>query len=264
MANWGILKENENLYIIINGMRARNIKNGEEHGPIEHIDHERNSDELWIHFRDEEAGKRINRKMFKPFQGQFLELENALSNAAFIDLLREHGITKKRKNVSTKSRQSESQRVVTPSVDNIEGPRPTVPMREFKKLELSTLKLTIYKKRLKTSDVDQDWVAEIKSSIRQAPGELVTKVPVMIPLNVATDPYQFQESMLDGVLYLIGGNHVVKACKELLEEEKENEEFRSYSNISADVFLGLSPEQAKMIGNHHNRKTTTKKVLFQV
>lgn len=68
--------------------------------------------------------------MFKPFQGQFLELENALSNAAFIDLLREHGITKKRKNVSTKSRQSE--RVVTPSVDNIEGPRPTVPMREFK------------------------------------------------------------------------------------------------------------------------------------
>lgn len=25
-------------------------------------------------------------------------------------------------------------RVVTPSVDNIEGPRPTVPMREFKKL----------------------------------------------------------------------------------------------------------------------------------
>lgn len=70
--------------------------------------------------------------MFKPFQGQFLELENALSNAAFIDLLREHGITKKRKNVSTKSRQSESQRVVTPSVDNIEGPRPTVPMREFK------------------------------------------------------------------------------------------------------------------------------------
>ncbi|XP_065941303.1 uncharacterized protein [Magallana gigas] len=111
--------------------------------------------------------------------------------------------------------------------------------------------------------IDQDWVAEIKSSIRQAPGELVTKVPVMIPLNVATDPYQFQESMLDGVLYLIGGNHVVKACKELLEEEKENEEFRSYSNISADVFLGLSPEQAKMIGNHHNRKTTTKKVLFQ-
>lgn len=72
--------------------------------------------------------------MFKPFQGQFLELENALSNAAFTDLLREHGITKKRKNVSTKSRQSESQRVVTPSVDNIEGPRPTVPMREFKKL----------------------------------------------------------------------------------------------------------------------------------
>uniref|UniRef100_A0A8W8I1A7 Uncharacterized protein n=1 Tax=Magallana gigas TaxID=29159 RepID=A0A8W8I1A7_MAGGI len=69
--------------------------------------------------------------------------------------------------------------------------------------------------------------------------------------------------MLDGVLYLIGGNHVVKACKELLEEEKENEEFRSYSNISADVFLGLSPEQAKMIGNHHNRKTTTTKVLFQ-
>lgn len=67
--------------------------------------------------------------MFKPFQGQFLELENALSNAAFIDLLREHGIAKKRKNVSTKSRQSE--RVVTPSVDNIEGPRPTVPMREF-------------------------------------------------------------------------------------------------------------------------------------
>lgn len=48
MANWGILKENENLYIIINGMRARNIKNGEEHGPIEHIDHERNSDELWV------------------------------------------------------------------------------------------------------------------------------------------------------------------------------------------------------------------------
>lgn len=57
-----------------------------------------------------------------------------MSNAAFIDHLREHGITKKRKNVSTKSRQSESQRVVTPSVDNIEGPRPTVPMREFKKL----------------------------------------------------------------------------------------------------------------------------------
>lgn len=49
MANWGILKENENLYIIIiNGMRARNIKNGEEHGPIEHIDHGRNSDELWV------------------------------------------------------------------------------------------------------------------------------------------------------------------------------------------------------------------------
>lgn len=47
MANWGILKENENLYIIINGMRARNIKNGEEHGPIEHIDHGRNSDE-WV------------------------------------------------------------------------------------------------------------------------------------------------------------------------------------------------------------------------
>lgn len=48
MANWGILKGNENLYIIINGMRARNIKNGEEHGPIEHIDHGRNSDEKYL------------------------------------------------------------------------------------------------------------------------------------------------------------------------------------------------------------------------
>lgn len=34
--------------------------------------------------------------------------------------------------------------------------------------------------------IDKDWVAEIKSSIRQAPGELVTKVPVMIPLNVVS------------------------------------------------------------------------------
>lgn len=51
----------------------------------------------------------------------------------------------------------------------------------------------------------------------------------------ATDPYQFQESMLDGVLYLIGGNHVVKACKELLEEEKENEEFRSYRYICEEI-----------------------------
>lgn len=34
-------------------------------------------------------------------------------------------------------------------------------------------------------------------------------------------------------------------------------------NIAADVSLGLLPEQSKMIGNHHNRKTTTKKVLFQ-
>lgn len=48
MVNWGILKENENFYIIINGMWVRNIKNGEEYGLIEYIDYGRNLDELWV------------------------------------------------------------------------------------------------------------------------------------------------------------------------------------------------------------------------
>ena len=57
--------------------------------------------------------------------------------------------------------------------------------------------------------------------------------------------------MLEGPLYLIGGNHVIKACQKLLEEERENEEFQSYSY--------RTPEQSKMIRNHHNQKTTIKK-----
>lgn len=43
--------------------------------------------------------------------------------------------------------------------------------------------------------------------------------------------------MLDGVLYLIGWNYVVKVCKELLEEEKENEEFRSYRYICEEIVI---------------------------
>lgn len=37
-----------------------------------------------------------------------------------------------------------------------------------------------------------------------------------------------------------------------------------YRNVRVDVFVGLSAEDAKMVGNRHNKKTVTKRLFFQV
>lgn len=36
----------------------------------------------------------------------------------------------------------------------------------------------------------------------------------------------------------------------------------SYRTIKVDLYCGLSPEEAKMVGNLHNQRTTSKRMFF--
>lgn len=46
--SWGLDVRNAEVYVLLNGRRARDINTGEELGALEYIDHGRTADELWV------------------------------------------------------------------------------------------------------------------------------------------------------------------------------------------------------------------------
>ncbi|XP_062595971.1 uncharacterized protein LOC134257360 [Saccostrea cucullata] len=64
-------------------------------------------------------------------------------------------------------------------------------------------------------------------------------------------------------LFLLGGNHLVSACKKLLLEEPNNDLFDSYRFFQVEVFIELTPEEAKLVGNIHSAKNRIKELTFQ-
>lgn len=54
--SWGLDLRDSEVYVLLNGRRARDINNGEEFGAVEFLDHGRTADELWLRFHGTEAG----------------------------------------------------------------------------------------------------------------------------------------------------------------------------------------------------------------
>lgn len=46
--SWGLDLRDSEVYVLLNGRRARDINTGEEFGAVEFLDHGRTADELWV------------------------------------------------------------------------------------------------------------------------------------------------------------------------------------------------------------------------
>lgn len=80
-------------------------------------------------------------------------------------------------------------------------------------------------------DVDTKWASEIKNSIRNAPGSIITTLPALLDPSVIADPSEFKAETVKDVnikMFLLGGNHLTSACRQLLLEEPDNEIFSYY------------------------------------
>ncbi|XP_065938318.1 uncharacterized protein [Magallana gigas] len=113
-------------------------------------------------------------------------------------------------------------------------------------------------------ELEDSWVDCIKSSMLQAPGGTVTIVPALLDPAEISNPDDFASERLEAYrIFLLRGNHLVLACRKLIEEEPDNDLLSEYRTIKVDLYCGLSPEEAKMVGNLHNQRTTSKRMFFQ-
>ncbi|XP_062599227.1 uncharacterized protein LOC134260699, partial [Saccostrea cucullata] len=143
-----------------------------------------NALESVIRFKGMKNGRRLDRTMFRSGDGFPKELENAPSNAIFIDGLKGVGI--KRKPTEKRSKQS-TKRLSMPTVGVIEGPNETEVSQETQfveekydgQYEIDINKLLLAPSEYSSREVDQGWVDEIKHAILTAPGGPVTVFPVL-------------------------------------------------------------------------------------
>lgn len=127
-------------------------------------------------------------------------------------------------------------------------------------------RLTVAPEEYRCRVMDVNWVSTIKKSIRQAPGSIITTLPALLDPSLVKDPAEFHQEQIEDLnipMIILGGNHLLTACRELLQEEPENEIFSCYQNFQVDLYVGLSPEEAKLVGNIHNRRCSIKSLNFQ-
>lgn len=130
--------------------------------------------------------------------------------------------------------------------------------------EISTMRLQQAPQEFRCRELEDSWVDCIKSSMLQAPGGTVTIVPALLDPAEISNPDDFASERLEAYrIFLLGGNHLVLACRKLIEEEPDNDLLSEYRTIKVDLYCGLSPEEAKMVGNLHNQRTTSKRMFFQ-
>ncbi|CAG2249844.1 uncharacterized protein [Mytilus edulis] len=116
--------------------------------------------------------------------------------------------------------------------------------------------------------VREDWVVEIRNKIReQAAIPQGTHLPVLVDPSQCSDPEKFRGQLLesnseikstDFTLYLLGGNHLVAAIKGLQEEG-----IKGIGELDVSVYVGLTPEEARLLGNRHNFQMSTLPVTLQ-
>lgn len=93
--------------------------------------------------------------------------------------------------------------------------------------------------------------------LAQPGGSHTTIIPVFSPDE------NINPADLSGTnLYTIGGNHLRKATKELLNEFPEEDHTGAYATIQIDLYHGLDAVELRQIGNFHNEATNTLRPSF--
>ncbi|XP_052096599.1 uncharacterized protein LOC127731798 [Mytilus californianus] len=110
--------------------------------------------------------------------------------------------------------------------------------------------------------IRQEWVIALKKRLRQSrsPPSGLT-LPVLMDPTKCKSPDEFKNSdtqLGDYKLFLLGGNHLIQAMKELKDEG-----INISSEINVNLYAGLTPEEARSVGNRHNFMMTTLPVTFQ-
>ena len=57
---------------------------------------------------------------------------------------------------------------------------------------------------------------------------LSRKIPLIFCFKITTNRFPVQMNLQVTKIYMLGGNHLVSACKEILTEEPENEQYFCY------------------------------------
>ncbi|XP_062576014.1 uncharacterized protein LOC134237876 [Saccostrea cucullata] len=272
---WGLEEENGDVYVVINGKKAISIDTHDEYGKIEFVDHGRTADEIWIRFAGSKQGKRLLRSKYSPCSENVTlkELENSQSTSDFIKKLEAFSIGKK-KITPTKGKKRRSNRTAIPEASGIASPKDTVLSYEQeivhdKKVgcfQVKERRLTIAPDEYRCRNIDGKWVATLKKSIRQAPGRIITTLPALLDPSVVKDPAEFKKDNIEDLgipIFLLGGNHLLTACREIMQEEPANDILSEYQNFEIELYVGLTPEEAKLVGNIHNQRCSTKTLHFQ-
>ncbi|VDI53387.1 Hypothetical predicted protein [Mytilus galloprovincialis] len=227
-----------------------------------------------FHFEGTNVGRRFLRSKFAvedlDDSDKFQEtLKNQTSNNEFIKELLTYGITNSRKK---KPKASQHVNVEVPAISSIAGPTPnacddfmkTIESKYVGQHSVNVFLLINTPAEYRCREINRSWVDDLKNNIKLAPGGHVTVLPVLIDPKQVSSADAFQkESMLDNNMFLLGGNHLTTACQEILAEEQVNDTFRKYRKVLVDVYVGLERTEALLLGNLHNSRTKTLKMMFQ-
>ena len=97
--------------------------------------------------------------------------------------------------------------------------------------------------------VDNKFVEKLKEKMildLSAPGA----TPMVVLCRDVTNTEQFNEKFLNACKYeVLGGLHTLKVKNQLIEEYPENP---FYQQAVAEIYVGLSDEQALRLAQHHN------------
>ncbi|XP_052681283.1 uncharacterized protein LOC128162125 [Crassostrea angulata] len=272
--SWGLDLRDSEVYVLLNGRRARDINTGEEFGAVEFLDHGRTADELWLRFHGTKTGRRLLRSRFRSCCEELQELDSVSSNAEFLNVLKNSTANigpKRSPGPTAKKRKSQPQlpvpnNVPLPSETTLSPEQVIVADKKVGEFNVSLERLSMAPQEFRCRDVDTKWASEIKNSIRNAPGSIITTLPALLDPSVIADPSEFKAETVKDVnikMFLLGGNHLTSACRQLLLEEPDNEIFSYYRHVNIELYVGLTPEEAKLVGNVHNRATSSKSILFQ-
>ena len=105
--------------------------------------------------------------------------------------------------------------------------------------------------------VSRRWVGTLKERIKENPVEHSTILPCMINPSQLSNSEGFRDDQMETYeIFTLGGNHLRTAVQELLKEDASGE-MASLRNVQIALYARLSKQQARRLGNRHNRQTET-------
>ncbi|XP_071144052.1 uncharacterized protein [Mytilus edulis] len=247
-------KDEKTITLLINGRQAVQ-SNGEDFPAVKSIKPGRNADEIWIAFTGMENGRRLLRRLFSA-KNDFSNMLNLESNTLFITSVYDRagecipaipGCSRKRKATQPLEH-------VDVEEGNDEGVNSqTVEEKFVGKFELDILSIYPTPEKFLCRPVKQQWVDYLKIKLLNSKSQ-TTIFPMLLDPECVSEEENFDASLLTTYrYYALGGNHFTGALRHLIESGENV----NYRKLQARVYVGLTSEEARIVGNLHNKSSST-------